>query len=91
MGSQAKGLSASTVSRLKQIWRAEYETWQHRRLDDDRWVLSGRIASTAACDRLCALVIVGVDARGEKHFLAIEDGIRVDAELARSIALRHAV
>ena len=25
LGSQAKGLSASTVSRLKQIWRAEYE------------------------------------------------------------------
>ena len=91
LGSQAKGLSASTVSRLKQIWRAEYETWQHRRLDDDRWVYiwADGIYSglRAERQRLCALVIVGVDARGEKHFLAIEDGIRESTQrLARSIA-----
>ena len=30
-------------------------------------------------------MIVGVDARGEKHFLAIEDGIRESTKLARSI------
>ena len=27
-------------------------------------------------DRLCALVVIGVNSRGEKHFLAIEDGVR---------------
>lgn len=27
-------------------------------------------------DRLCVLVVIGVNARGEKHFLAIEDGVR---------------
>ena len=27
-------------------------------------------------DKLCALVIVGVTARGKKRFLAIEDGVR---------------
>jgi putative transposase len=26
--------------------------------------------------KLCALVIIGVNERGEKHFLAIEDGMR---------------
>ena len=25
---------------------------------------------------MCALVVIGVNARGEKHFLAIEDGMR---------------
>ena len=91
LGSQAKGLSASTVSRLKQIWRAEYETWQHRRLDDDRWVYiwADGIYSglRAERQRLCALVIVGVDARGEKHFLAIEDGIRESTQSWREVLL----
>ena len=26
--------------------------------------------------KLCVLVIIGVNERGEKHFLAIEDGVR---------------
>ena len=37
------------------------------------WVYSGLIAEDA---KLCALVIIGVNARGQKHFLAIKDGIR---------------
>jgi hypothetical protein len=28
LASQAKGLSVSTISRLEQMWRAEYEIWQ---------------------------------------------------------------
>lgn len=36
-------------------------------------VYSGLRAEDA---KLCALVIIGVNERGEKHFLAIEDGIR---------------
>ena len=31
LGAEAKGLSASTVSRLKQTWRQEYESWRRRR------------------------------------------------------------
>ncbi len=38
VGAEAKGLSASTVSRLNQQWREDYEGWRHRRLDKDRWV-----------------------------------------------------
>ena len=50
------------------------------------------MASTAACERnrqrLCALVIIGVnDARGEKHFLAIEDGIRESTQSWREVLL----
>jgi len=91
LGSQAKGLSASTVSRLKQTWRAEYETWRQRRLDNDRWVYvwADGIYSglRAERQRLCALVIVGVNERGEKHFLAIEDGIRESTQSWREVLL----
>jgi len=38
VGPQAQGLSASTVSRLKQVWADEYRCWCEERLDKDRWV-----------------------------------------------------
>ncbi len=91
LGPQAKGLSASTVSRLKQVWREEYETWRHRRLDRDRWVyiwVDGIYSGLRADQqRLCALVVVGVNARGEKHFLALEDGIRESTQSWREVLL----
>jgi transposase-like protein len=91
VGSEAKGLSASTVSRLKQQWREDYEAWRHRRLEKDRWVYiwADGIYSglRAERQRLCALVIVGVNERGEKHFLAIEDGIRESTQSWREVLL----
>jgi len=91
VGSEAKGLSASTVSRLKQHWREDYEAWRHRRLEKDRWVYiwADGIYSglRAEHQRLCALVIVGVNERGEKHFLAIEDGIRESTQSWREVLL----
>ena len=79
VGPDAQGLSASTVSRLKQIWAEEYRCWREARLDKDRWVYvwadgvySGLRAEHT---KLCALVVVGVNDRGQKHFLAIEDGV----------------
>ena len=80
VGADANGLSASTIARLKQVWSEEYQQWNKRRLDKDTWmyiwadgIYSGLRAEQT---KLCALVIVGVNARGEKHFLAIEDGVR---------------
>ncbi|MCU7887264.1 MAG: hypothetical protein KZQ66_10640 [Candidatus Thiodiazotropha sp. (ex Lucinoma aequizonata)] len=31
-------MSASTVSRLKQVWAQEYRSWCEDRLDEDCWV-----------------------------------------------------
>lgn len=80
LGSKAKGLSASTISKLKNTWAEEYQAWNTRNLDDDTWtyiwadgVYSGLRGDN---DKLCALVIIGVNDRGEKKFLAIEDGVR---------------
>lgn len=91
MGPEAKGLSASTVARLKQVWREEYDIWRHRRLDADQWVYiwvdgiySGLRAET---QRLCALVVMGMNAHGEKHLLAIEDGIRESTQSWREVLL----
>lgn len=91
VGPEAKGLSASTVSRLKQRWAAEYDAWRQRRWDKDRWVYlwADGIYSglRAEQQRLCALVVVGVNERGEKHFLAIEDGVRESTQSWREVLL----
>jgi transposase-like protein len=92
VGPQARGLSASTVSRLKQVWAQEYRSWCDERLDKDRWVYvwadgvySGLRAEQT---KLCALVVIGVNERGEKGFLAIEDGVRESTQSWREVLLR---
>ncbi len=37
--------------------------------------------------KLCALVIIGVNERGEKRFLAIEDGVRESTQSWREVLL----
>ena len=39
-------------------------------------------------DKLCALVIVGVNAHGQKKFLAIEDGVRESTQSWREVLLK---
>lgn len=91
IGPDAKGLSATTVARLKQQWHQEYELWRKRPLHKDRWVYvwaDGIYSGLRAEDaRLCALVVVGVNERGEKHFLAIEDGVRESTQSWREVLL----
>ena len=91
VGAEAKGLSASTVARLKQIWREEYDCWRHRRLDAAQWIYiwvdgiySGLRAET---QRVCALVVIGMNVHGEKHLLAMEDGIRESTQSWREVLL----
>ncbi|OAI21786.1 IS256 family transposase [Methylomonas koyamae] len=89
VGSEAKGLSASTVARLKRDWAAEYTDWRATRLDRDQWVYvwaDGIYSGLRAEDaKLCALVIIGVNERGEKRFLAIEDGVRESTQSWREV------
>jgi len=72
VGSDAKGLSASTISRLKQEWGKEYQQWCNKPLEQDKWVYiwaDGIYSGLRSEDtKLCALVIIGVNERGEKQF-----------------------
>lgn len=92
VGPDAKGMSASTVSRLKQIWAKEYRDWRSTPLDKDQWVYlwaDGVYSGLRAEDaKLCALVIIGVNERGEKRFLAIEDGVRESTQSWREVLLQ---
>lgn len=91
VGPDARGLSASVVSRLKASWYEEYEAWRQSRLDRDRWVylwVDGIYSGLRAeGHKLCALVVIGVNKRGQKRFLAIEDGVRESTQSWREVLL----
>ena len=91
VGPEAAGLSASVVARLKGRWMEEYRLWRRAKLGRDRWVYlwadgiySGLRAEE---ERLCALVVIGVNERGQKKFLAIEDGVRESKQSWRELLL----
>ena len=86
----ARGLSANVVSRLKRSWDEEYRQWCRRRLDDEwvyLWADGIYSGLRGERERLCVLVVIGVNARGEKHFLAIEDGVRESTQSWREVLL----
>ncbi len=80
LGEDAKGLSAGTISRLKQSWTQDYHAWRKRDLTKRRYVYlwaDGIYFHVRSDDaRQCILVIIGVTDEGNKEFLAIEDGYR---------------
>jgi putative transposase len=91
LGSAAAGLSASVVARLKGVWMDEYRRWRRAKLGKDRWVylwVDGIYSGLRAEDaRLCALVVIGVNERGEKKLLALEDGVRESKQSWREVLL----
>lgn len=80
LGEDAKNVSHSTISRLKSAWESEYEAWNKRDLslkDYVYWWVDGiylKARMEEAKD--CVLVIIGVNDKGTKELLAIEDGYR---------------
>ena len=90
VGPEAKGLSANVVGRLKRQWETEYKDWCTRMVADE-WVYiwaDGIYSGLRGDDgKLCCLVIIGVNSRGQKHFLAIEDGVRESKQSWREVLL----
>ena len=91
LGSKAKSLSANTVSRLKGEWAKEYDGWRDADLDDEPivyiWADGVHSGLRGENDKLCALVVVGVTARGQERLLAIEDGVREATQSWREVLL----
>lgn len=82
LGNDAPGLSATTISRLKQDWEQNYKDWNKRDLSKKRYVYvwaDGVYSNVRMDDRLCLLVIIGSDERGNKELLALSDGYRESA------------
>ena len=80
LGEEAKGLSPAVVSRLKAEWSEAYAAWNRRDLSGEHYVYvwADGIYSTlrGEGDRLCLLILIGVNEQGEKRLLALSDGYR---------------
>lgn len=83
LGPNAKGLSPTTITRLKQGWAGEYEAWERRSLRGKRYVylwadgvyFNVRLESPEN-RKQCVLVVIGATASGTKELVAIQDGYR---------------
>ena len=80
LGTQAPGLSASTITRLKEVWQDEMERWQRRDLTAKRyvyfWVDGIYFGARMEEEKQCILVVIGATDTGQKELIAITDGYR---------------
>jgi putative transposase len=80
LGPDAKGLSATTITRLKSIWQDEYEQWNQRSLEGKRyvyvWADGVHFNMRLEHERQCILVLMGATPDGDKEVIAISDGYR---------------
>jgi len=91
LGPEAKGLSASTVTRLKGVWEQEYQDWSQRDLADKQYVYiwaDGVYFNIRLEDgRQCILVLMGATAEGKKELIAIQDGQRESEQSWKELLL----
>jgi putative transposase len=80
LGKDAPGLSASTISRLKDVWSEELKEWKERSLKSKEyvyiWVDGIHFGARMEDASQCMLVIIGATKSGEKELLTIVDGYR---------------
>jgi putative transposase len=91
LGKDAPGLSAATISRLKEGWKAEYERWSKRDLTGKEyvyiWADGVHFGVRLEDASQCILVIIGATADGKKELLAMLDGYRESAESWKELLL----
>jgi putative transposase len=94
-GPDAPGLSASTISRLKETWQAALAAWQARDLTSKRyvylWVDGVYFNARLDQERQCLLLVIGADERGRKELVGLTDGYRESEQSWRELLvdLRH--
>jgi putative transposase len=92
LGEGAKKLTPAVLSELKKSWSKEFDEWQPAR--SLRGCASPTSSPTAVYQeirgdnpKICVLVLMGVDEKGQKHLIAIEDGTRESTQSWREVLL----
>jgi len=90
VGEQAP-LSPSSISRLNQEFKKDYENWQKLDLSGKKFYYiyadGVYLAAGIALERACLLVIIGIDESGEKHLLGLAQGFRESKESWKELLL----
>jgi putative transposase len=89
LGSNAGGLSASTIGRLKEVWADEHARWLKRDLSTKRyvyfWVDGIYVQARLENEAQCLLVIIGATPEGKKELVGLADGLRESAQSWREL------
>jgi putative transposase len=91
LGKDAGGLSASTITRLKEAWIDEHARWRDRDLSAKRyvyvWADGIYVQARLEDDAQCLLVIIGATAEGKKELVGLADGIRESVQSWKELLL----
>jgi transposase-like protein len=91
LGKDAGGLSASTITRLKEAWSEEHARWSKRDLSAKRfvyfWVDGIHVQARLEAEAQCLLVIIGATPEGKKELVGLLDGVRESAQSWRELLL----
>jgi transposase-like protein len=91
LGEGAKKLTPSVLGDLKKSWTKEFDEWNQRDLSTVTftYLFADGIYQEIRGDnpKICVLVLMGVDDKGKKHLIAIEDGVRESTQSWREVLL----
>lgn len=91
LGKDAPGLSASTISRLKESWTDEHVRWKRRDLSARRclyvWADGIYLQARLEDKKQCILVLNGATPEGRKQLIGFTDGARESAQDWRELLL----
>jgi putative transposase len=91
LGKDAPGLSASTISRLKESWKDEQRRWSRRDLSNRRyvylWVDGIHFGVRLEDAAQCILVVIGATPEGKKEVVGLSDGYRESEASWREVLL----
>jgi putative transposase len=90
-GVEAKGISATTVTRLKAAWEEDHRAWGKRSLKGKHyvyvWADGIHFNIRLEDDRQCILVLMGATADGKKELIALSDGYRESEQSWKELLL----
>lgn len=91
LGSDAGGLSAATVARLKNAGSEEHARWSKRDLSAKRyvyfWADGIHVQARLEDDAQCLLVIIGATPEGKKELVGLTDGVRESVQSWQELLL----
>lgn len=91
LGEGARKLTPSVTSELKKSWTSQFNEWNQRNLSKVTftYLFADGIYQEIRGDnpKVCVLVLMGVDDKGKKHLIAIEDGTRESTQSWREVLL----
>jgi transposase-like protein len=91
LGPEAKGLSPTTIMRLKNVWQQEYQDWSRRSLAGKHyvyvWADGVHFNIRLEEGRQCILVLMGATADGRKELIAIQEGHRESEQSWKELML----